>query len=448
LREIVLDYKPREAFREYHQSTKRFCVTVAHRRAGKTVARVNKLIRAAVAHQRINPAGRFGYLAPFRNQAKKIAWEYLKHFAAPLVQMGGKVNESDLIITMPHNHATIELYGADNAEAMRGLYFDGIVPDEAQGISRSTLSQIILPCLSDFRGWLDCAGTPRGWSNLLGELVKMARKDTETWHLQILRASETGIIPPEELAQQRAIMSENEYEQEFECNFDAAITGAVYGAQIALAERAGRLVAALEPLAGVPVHTSWDLGYDDATAIWWWQSLPGELRILDYYENANQDIEHYCDVIKARPYIYGKHHVPHDAMNELLAAGGRSIVQQAFALGVKMQAWPATSQQNAIEAARKTLERCWFDRDKCELGLEALRQYQFEFDADKKVYRSKPRHDWASHAADAFELIAQVWKQPVPVPEPAKPRFLHEIESRELFDLEGKFRKSSGSGRI
>ena len=106
------------------------------------------------------------------------------------------------------------------------------------------------------------------------------------------------------------------------------------------------------------VHTAWDLGYDDSTAIWWFQVLRGEIHILDYYENNGQDIPHYCDVVSDRArdcgYRYGKHYVPHDAANELLAAGGRSIVQQAFALGIGMRVVAATSQQNGIEAVSAT----------------------------------------------------------------------------------------------
>lgn len=391
--------------------------------------------------ERQYPHGRFGYIAPYRNQAKKIAWEYLKHYAAPFLEMGGTKNESDLIVKLPHNGATIELFGADNADAMRGLYFDGIAPDEAQGIPRSTLSQIILPCLADYHGWLDCAGTPRGWSNLLGELVKMARDDPDSWYLQILRASESGIIAPDELARQRQLMSDNEYQQEFECSFDAAITGAVYGKQIADADADGRICTI--PPVDAPVHTAWDLGYDDATAIWWFRILPGEIHILDYYENAGQDVPHYCDVVHQRArdcgYRYGEHYVPHDAANELLAAGGRSIVQQAFALGVKMRVVAATSQQNGIEALRKTLERCWFDQTKCAQGLEALRQYQFEFDQDKKVFRSKPRHDWSSHAADAAEIIGQVWQVPRQTEAEKKPVFFPEVTLDELWPKEKRW---------
>src|SRR5690349_12994792 len=141
--EVVIPYRPRAQFLAYHASDKRFAVSVCHRRAGKTVARINRLIRAGCTINRNYPPGRFAYISPYRNQSKKIAWMYLKHFANGLIQAGGKVNEQELTITMPRTTATIELFGADNAEAMRGNYFDGVVTDEAQGIPRSTLSQII-----------------------------------------------------------------------------------------------------------------------------------------------------------------------------------------------------------------------------------------------------------------------------------------------------------------
>lgn len=427
--QIIIPYKPRDAFLAYHDSDKRWSLTVAHRRAGKTVARINKLIRKAVECELLNP--RFGYLAPYYVQAKDIAWIYLKHYTASIIALGGKINESELSITFPHNNAVIKLYGAENAKRMRGLYFDGIVVDEGQGISKSVLTQIILPALADRIGWLDVSGTPKGWINLLGELYKMA-VTSEDWFCQMLRASETGIIPESELSHQRSLMSENEYAQEFECGFDAAITGAVYGHQMFELETNGRFKLSIYDH-NFPVNTAWDLGYDDATAIWWWQKIGNEIRIVDYYENSGQDIEHYCEIIKLKECKYGKHFVPHDAANKLLAAGGRSIVQQAHALGVTMYVVSATSQQNSIEAARKTLEICWFDHIKCAQGIDGLKAYQFEFDDDKKVFRAKPRHDWSSHAADAFEIIGQVWRNEIKEMEPEKPKFLHEATAKELF---------------
>ncbi len=422
---IVIPYKPRDIFIPYHESIKRFSLSVAHRRAGKTVARINKLIRKATECEKLNP--RFRYIAPFYVQAKDIAWLYLKHYAEPLLAHGGKINESELSITLPHNNAIIRLYGAENAERMRGVYSDGDVLDEVQGMSKSFLSQIILPSLADREGWLDASGTPKGWSNLLGELYKIAKANPDDWFLQVLKASETDILPVEELERQRQLMSDNEYEQEFECSFDAAIQGAVYGKEMSAAEKDGRITDRVKYDPEYPVYTAWDLGFDDATAIWFYQVGVGELLFIDYYEYNLEGIDHYCDVLKGitrnpdgsvneqaythrKDYNYITHYVPHDAANKVQAAGGRSIVEQAWKdHGVKMQVIPATSQQNGIEASRVTLARSWFNEIDCEQGLEALRNYHFQYDEDLKVFRSKPSHDWSSHGCKAYELAARMW---------------------------------------
>jgi hypothetical protein len=310
---------------------------------------------------------------------------------------------------------------------MRGVYFDGIVADEAQRIPRAVLTQIVMPCLGDYRGWLDVSGTPRGWQNLLGEIVKMAKKHPADWFLQILKASESGITSAEELAIHRALMSPNEYAQEYECDFDAAITGAVYGQQIADALSENRIISGLTHEKDTPVNTAWDVGYKDSTAIWWWQRLRGELRILDYYEAFGLEIKDYCQVIKDRQtehgYIYGTHYVPHDAGHHRLEAAGRSIVDQAFVLGVRMLPVKASTQQNQIEAARVTLRSSWFDATRCEWGLECLRQYQFEWNEKLGIYRDKPRHDKFSHGADAFEILARVWREPEEIALPVAPDF-------------------------
>lgn len=407
---IVIPYKPRAAFEAYHRNAKRFSVVVAHRRAGKTVARINKLIAEAVTCQKENP--RFGYVAPYYVQAKEIAWQYLKHYTAPLEPLGRKVNEGELSITLGTNNATIRLYGAESAERIRGLYFDGISMDEAQDTSGATLRTIILPALSDRQGWLDVSGTSKGWANLLGETYRLALDNPDDWYCEILRASDTGILPESELAMMRKLMLPNEYEQEYECSFDAAITGSVYGEWMAKAAQEGRIKSGIYD-ATLPVHTAWDLGYDDATAIWFWQRAGNEVRWIDFYESFGKDIAHYCEVLTQRGYRYGEHYVPHDAANKLLAAGGRSIVQQAWEMGVKMKVVAATSQQNGISAMRKILETSWFDRDKTKRGIECLKEYQFAFDKHRKTYSSTPRHDDTSHAADAAEIVGQVLRPEV-----------------------------------
>jgi phage terminase large subunit len=302
--------------------------------------------------------------------------------------------------------------------------------DEFGDMKPSMWSEVLRPALNDRKGWAVFIGTPKG-KNAFWEVWDYARTAPDHFAL-MLKASQTGITPQDELEDSRRSMTEDQYAQEYECSFEAAIHGAIYGKWMREALEAGR-IGSVDVAADLPVHTAWDLGYDDATAIWFWQITFGEIRLVDYYENNGHGVPHYTDLVKAKGYGYGRHWVPHDAANELLAAGGRSIVNQMWDAGVKASIIPATSQQNSIEATRMTLPRCWFDEVKCKAGIEALRQYQFEFDEDKKTFRSKPRHDWASHGSDAFELIGQIWRNPEVEKPKVAPRFLTDMTADEIF---------------
>jgi phage terminase large subunit len=400
VKEIVIPYKPRDAFLPYHESDKRYSLTVAHRRAGKTVARINRLIRSAAICQKQAP--RFGYLAPFYIQAKDIAWNYLKQYCAPILDVGGKVNESELSVIFGHNGAQIRLYGAENAERLRGLYFDGLAADEAQDIAPQALTQVIMPALADRSGWLDLSGTPKGWGNLLGETFKKA-KDDPAWFVQVLKASETGILDKDELARLRSMMPENEYLQEFECSFDAAITGAYYAKELAQAETDGRIGRVPYDKA-LKVNTAWDLGISDSMAIWFYQQTAREIRVIDYLEAAGHGLDYYASELQKKGYLYGEHFAPHDiAVREL--GTGKSRLEIAAGLGIKFIPLPALPVSDGISAARLLISRMYFDAKKCETGLDALRQYREKRD-EKRGINLGPLHDWSSHAADAFRTLA------------------------------------------
>ena len=400
VKRVEIPYTPREAFRSYHDSAKRYSLTVAHRRAGKTVARINKLIREAASCPKEAP--RFGYLAPFYIQAKDIAWNYLKHYCAPILAIGGKVNESELSVQFGHNGAQVRLYGAENAERLRGLYFDGLAGDEAQDIAPNVLTQIIMPALADRQGWLDLSGTPKGWGNLLGLTFKKYRDDPE-WFVQVLKASETGLIAPDELTRLRKIMPANEYEQEFECSFDAAITGAYYAAEIAQAESDGR-VGSVPYDKALKVHTAWDLGISDSMAIWFYQQTAREIRVIDFLEASGHGLDYYARELDKKGYLYGDHYAPHDiAVREL--GTGKSRLEIAAGLGIKFKPLPASSVQDGISAARLLISRMYFDAKRCAVGLDALRQYREKRD-EKRGINLGPLHDWSSHAADAFRTLA------------------------------------------
>lgn len=214
---IVIPYRPHKYQLEIHRSLKRFSVLVAHRRFGKTVCSVNTLIAAALRCQKVNP--QFAYVAPFRNQAKSIAWKEIKKYTSCIP--GIEYSESDLRVTFPHNNAEVRLYGADNADALRGLYFDGAVLDEVADMRPEVWGEVIRPALADRKGWAVFIGTPKG-INMFSEMYFHAVA-SDDWFAAMFRASETGIIDDEELRQMKETMTESQIAQELECDFSAAV---------------------------------------------------------------------------------------------------------------------------------------------------------------------------------------------------------------------------------
>jgi len=421
-------YKPRDAFMPFHLRSKRWACIVAHRRAGKTVACVNELLTRALASRK--DRAQFAYIAPYFVQAKQIAWQYLLEYGAGVIT---KKNESELWIEVSNasgSTSRIMLFGADNSDRLRGLYLDGVVIDEPADIRPSFFGTIIRPMLADRKGWCVWIGTPKGHNEFYN--IHKRSMNEKDWFGMVLKASKSGLLDAAELKDAAKDMTGDQYEQEFECSFEAVIQGSVYGKWIRGAIDKGMAKSGVyDP--ELPVYTAWDLGFDDLTCILFWQKAGKEIRVIHAYANSGEGIEHYCDYLKSKGYTYQDHFVPHDAANKLMAAGGRSIVQQAHALGVKMRIVAATSQMNSIEAARKTLEFTWWDSIECDEVLEAMLQYQYEYDEERQTFKTKPRHDWTSHFADAYEIIGQVWKELKPPEKPEKPRFLHEMTSQELF---------------
>lgn len=406
-KKIKLKYRPRAIFEDFHNRKQRWAVIVAHRRAGKTVACINELVVKALLEKK--PSARYAYIAPYYAQAKSIAFDYLMQFSEPF---RAKHNVSELWVELI-NGARIRLFGADNPDALRGLYLDGLILDEYADMKPSVWGSVLRPLLSDRLGWAVFIGTPKG-HNAFYDIYQYASLNRDDWYCKTLRASQTNIIPQPELDDALRSMTVDQYQQEFECSFEAAILGAIYGTELRLITDAGRITKVeADPM--YPVHTAWDLGFNDATAIWWYQVVMGEIRVLDYHEAHGQPIVYYANQIKERPYEYGTHWLPHDARAKTLASGGKSIIEQLIdklpqKSGNLFKIVPNLSLQDGIQATRLALARTWFDGFKCNEGIECLRQYQREYDEDKKVFRDKPRHDWTSHGADAFRMLAVAWR--------------------------------------
>jgi len=402
-RRVVIPYHPRPLQGAAHIGRKRSTVLITHRRFGKTVFALCDLLRRALANNNNSDprrAWRAAYMAPYLKQAKDVAWDYLKFYAGTIP--GARFHETELRCDLPGG-ARIRLYGADNAAALRGQYLDDVVLDECADIARSIWQLNIRPMLTDRQGWMLFTGTPQGMNNLLYDVYQQAQglaaSDPDNWALFVHKASETGYVPQDELDKARRDMGEDEYMQEFECSFAAAVKGAYYAREIDALESLGR-VRSLPHEPALLVNTAWDLGMDDATAIWFFQQMSGEWRVIDYYEASGEGLEHYADLLKRKGYVYGRHIAPHDiAVREL--GTGKSRLETARKLGIRFSVARNLPVADGIQAARRQLERCWFDAKRCAEGLKALRQYRKTFNDKMDVY-GKPQHDWTSHAADAF----------------------------------------------
>jgi phage terminase large subunit len=406
-RVITIPYLPRALQRELHGLVRahRWSALVCHRRFGKTVWAVNHLQRSAIENTRERP--RYAYIAPTYRQGKAVAWDYIRHYAGPIPSH--EVNESELRIDYP-NGGQVRIYGADNADSLRGLYFDGVIFDEFGLQSPTIFSEVVRPALAERKGYAVFMGTPAG-KNQFYDIVQTAQREPG-WLYRVYKASETGILPAEELQAARTTMTDDEYEQEFECSFEASVKGSIFGEDISQAREQGRVTRVpYDPM--LKVDTAWDLGIGDSTAIWFCQAVPGsgEVRLIDYYEHAGEGLQHYANVLQNRGYVYGTHWAPHDiAVKELTS--GRSRVEAAASLGLHFRIVPQTAMEDGIHAARMLLPRCWFDAVKTEHGLETLIHYRRDYNTRINEFIARPVHDWASHGADAFRYLALSLRTP------------------------------------
>jgi len=408
------------------------------------VAAINDIIRAAITCK--SPMPLFGYVAPYRSQAKSVAWDYLKYFSRPIAKSS---NEADLIIELL-NGAKIRLFGADNADAMRGLGFDGLYLDEYGDFKPSVWGNVVRPALSDKQGWCVFGGTPKG-KNQFWNIYETSRKLPNEWFSLSLPASKSKLLPESELEAARAQLAEDQYLQEYECSFEAAIVGAIWGTEMRKVTEDGRITK-VENQNEVKTHTAWDLGHTDDTAIWWYQVIAGEIHIVDYFALSGGTIEEFVSKIKEKPYNYGKHYLPHDARARTLASGGKSVIEQMAAhLGINNLAIvPSLTVQDGIQAVRMALPRCWFDAEKCADGIEALRQYQREYDEDKKAFRQTPKHDWTSHPADAMRMLAISWREEPKdkPPDPSKVLIVGPENEVTMNDMWAIHKQTARSNRI
>ena len=393
---IVIPYKPRDVFMGFHNRVERWACIVAHRRAGKTVACINDLIRRAIDESK--PDGKYFYVAPYYNQAKSVAWDYLLKFSEPIRT---QANHSELWVELI-NGARIRLFGSDNADAMRGLAIDGIIIDETADHKPRVWGEIIRPALADRQGWAVFIGTPKGHDAFYK--IYNDAKQNAAWYVKSVRASESNILPAAELLDASKSMTEDQYQQEFECSFEAAIMGAIYAKEIGDAKESGRVCSVPYDMSA-KVDTWWDLGVGDATAIIFSQSVGREIRIIDHYEASGEGLPHYAAILDKKGYLYGSHNAPHDIQVRELGSG-RSRLETAANLGIRFNVVPNIGLEDGINAARLSFNRIWFDERKCSNLVESLTRYRWDQNEKTGMLKPRPIHDEHSHSADAFRYMA------------------------------------------
>jgi len=350
--------------------------------------------------------GNYWYVFPSYTQGKKALWDnidkdgfrVLDHCPPELLKK--KPNESDLSLDFK-NGSTFQVIGSNEPDNLRGPNPCGVVFSEFAEQSPMAW-QVLKPILIENEGWALFNFTPRG-NNHAADLYNEALDDPE-WFASFQTVDDTGVLNARQLAEARKGSSEEFFRQEYYCDFEAGNEGSYYGRLLATAKEEGRIARiAVDP--SLPVHTAWDIGVGDATAIWFFQVVGRERRYVDYYESSGVGLPHYIRTLQAKGYIYGRHFAPHDIEVREFSSG-TSRLETARTLGIRFETLPQSSLEDGIEATRLLLPRCSFDAERCKEGINALRAYHKAFDDKRQVWRDRPEHDWSSHAADAFRYSA------------------------------------------
>ncbi len=411
-------------------------IEVAHRRWGKDEVALGATCE--LAHKRV---GSYWHCLPEYAQARKALWtavnahtgkrRILEAFPAPLIET---MNDHEMFIRFK-NGSTWQMIGSDRYDATVGAGVAGIVYSE-WALANPSAWAYHRPMLEENNGFALFITTPRG-RNHAKAMYDMA-KINPRWFAEISSIYETQALTAaqleESLAEYIAIYGEDigraQFEQEYECSFNAAILGAFYAREMANLRKEGRITE-IDALPGRYVHRAWDIGVKDDTSIWWFQVVGTQVFILDCYSASGTGLDHYSEIVhrktEERGWKSGIDFVPHDAKIKEWGTG-RTRVETMRDFGLNPQLVPMATKMDGINAARLTLPRCVFHPRTEEQGISALEQYRREWDDDKKAFKAIEVHDWASHLADAFRYLAMSWRS---IPEQA--------EEKKIIVPAGKF---------
>lgn len=434
----------------------RACI-VAHRRWGKDDIALNHT--ACAAHERV---GNYVHMLPEASQVRKAIWQAvnprtgIKRIDQAFPEsIRARTHDQEMFIEFL-NGSTWQAVGSDNYNSLVGSGFAGIVGSEF-ALANPAAWGYFEPMLLENDGWFIAISTPRG-KNHMHAMYEFALTEPG-WFAQLSTADDTNVFRPEQLASELRRLQKlhgEEYgralwRQEYFCSFDAAIPGSIWGEAIAAMDAAGRITE-FEVNRQGPVNTGWDLGRTDDTSIWWHNMVGRQIDVFDFFSKPGMDICNedakekslvhlLLDVRRRHGINYGVHWLPHDARPRTQAAGGRSILQQFLDARKKYPELgrfaivPRLDKMEGIQAARATFPLCRFHASNCKGGIEALRHYHREWDDDLQMFRDVPKHDWASHPADAWRSVALTWKirKPDEITTPLEDRLLSQSVSGDTF---------------
>lgn len=379
---------------------------IAHRRWGKDDVALHWTAKAA--HKRV---GGYWHMLPQASQARKAIWDAINPHtgkrrvdeAFPL-QIRDTTREHEMFIRFK-NGSSWQVVGSDNYDSLVGSPPIGIVASE-WALAKPQARAYLRPILKENGGWWLTITTPRG-NNHCKRAVDAARDNPKAF-VSISPATETGMFTLEELEQERiayiaeygASMGQALYEQEYLCSFSAAIVGAIFGKDIKAAEEQGRIKEVQYDPKRL-VYTSWDLGEGDATSCWFWQFDGIRRRYIDYYECNREKTSHYLAMLRGKGYDYDTVYLPHDSEQNRMNAS-KTIAGQFRANGFNVQVIPQTKKKLQIAAGANIISGSDFDKEKCSVGIEALRNYRWNYNKTLDETTNTPVHDWASHPADAL----------------------------------------------
>jgi phage terminase large subunit len=377
-----------------------------HRRAGKDHTAINW---CAVASQL--RVGLYIHVFPYANQGRRIVWDgidfagnkFLDAFPKELIARKMDL-EMKLYLT---NGSIYQVLGADDPDKLVGINCVGAIFSEYALMDPKALN-LVMPILNENGGWAVFPTTPRG-KNHFYDLFTNAKKDPK-WYVSHETIETTGAVDPIVIEQERSRgVDEPLIQQEYFCSFDAGLSGAYYEKQLAMLEKQGRIVN-FQHEPALEVHTAWDLGINDTTAIWFFQEARDGVRILDHLEAKDLALPWYVQQVRQKAmdntWVYGRHYGPHDVMQRDLSTGN-TLYTTAASLGLRWTVVPKIDDlRHGIEATRQCLAQCWFNKKTTGKGVEALKSYRKQWDEKNKCYRDRPLHDWSSNTADAMRTLA------------------------------------------